>query len=79
MAMKVVLVDCLIHRGLLRYLRRHAAASPDRDEPIAIRMKRAHGVEGREPELDVLYVCVRPTGVIADGEKSRRSVRSCVS
>jgi hypothetical protein len=39
-AMKVVLVDCLIYRGLLRHPRRHAAASPDRDEPIAIRMKR---------------------------------------
>jgi hypothetical protein len=41
-AMKVVLVDCLIYRGLLRHPRRHAAASPDRDEPIAIRMKRVH-------------------------------------
>jgi hypothetical protein len=41
-AMKAVLVvDCLIYRGLLRYRGRHAAASPDRDEPIATRMKRA--------------------------------------
>jgi hypothetical protein len=41
MAMKVVLVDCIIYRGLPRYRRRHAAPSPDRDEPITIRMKRA--------------------------------------
>ena len=39
--MKVVLVDCLIYQGLLRYQRRRAAGSPDRDEPITIRMKRA--------------------------------------
>jgi hypothetical protein len=40
--MKVVLVDCLIYRGLLRCQRRHAAASPDRDEPLTTRMKKAH-------------------------------------
>jgi hypothetical protein len=40
-AMKVVLVDCLIYRGLPRCQRCHAAASPDRDEPITTRMKRA--------------------------------------
>jgi hypothetical protein len=40
-AMKVVLVDCLIYQGLLCYQRRRAAASPDRDEPITTRMKRA--------------------------------------
>ena len=39
--MKVVLVDCLIHRGLLRYQQRHTAASPDRDGPITISMKMA--------------------------------------
>ena len=39
--MKVVLVDCLIYQGLLCYQRRRAAGSPDRDEPITIRMKRA--------------------------------------
>jgi hypothetical protein len=39
--MKVVLVDCLIYRGLLRCQRRHAAASPDRDEPLTTRMKKA--------------------------------------
>jgi hypothetical protein len=41
-SMKVVLVDCLIYRGLLRHQRRHAAASPDCDEPITTRMKMAH-------------------------------------
>ena len=39
--MKVVLVDCLIYQGLLCYQRRRAAGSPDRDEPITTRMKRA--------------------------------------
>jgi hypothetical protein len=39
--MKVVLVDCLIYQGLLCYQRRRAAGSPDRDEPITARMKRA--------------------------------------
>jgi hypothetical protein len=39
--MKVVLVDCLIYRGLPRYRQRHAAPSPDRDEPTTIRMKKA--------------------------------------
>jgi hypothetical protein len=41
--MKVVLVDCLIYQGLLCYQERRAAGSPDRDEPITTRMKRAHG------------------------------------
>jgi hypothetical protein len=39
--MKVVLVDCLIYQGLLCYQERRAAGSPDRDEPITTRMKRA--------------------------------------
>jgi hypothetical protein len=39
--MKVVLVDCLIYQGLLYRQRRRAAGSPDRDEPITTRMKRA--------------------------------------
>ena len=39
--MKVVLVDCLIYQGLLCRQRRHAAPSPDRDEPTTIRMKKA--------------------------------------
>jgi hypothetical protein len=38
--MKVVLVDCLIYQGYC-YQRRRAAGSPDRDEPITTRMKRA--------------------------------------
>jgi hypothetical protein len=42
--MKVVLVDCLIYQGLLCYQRRRAAGSPDRDEPITIRMKRAQWI-----------------------------------
>ena len=46
MAMKVVLVDCLIYQGLLRYQRRRAAGSPDRDEPITFRMKRAQTLTG---------------------------------
>jgi hypothetical protein len=41
--MKVVLVDCLIYQGLLYRQRRRAAGSPDRDEPITTRMKRAQG------------------------------------
>jgi hypothetical protein len=41
-AMKVVLVDCLIYQGLLLSRRRHAATSPDRDEPTTIGMKKAH-------------------------------------
>jgi hypothetical protein len=40
--MKVVLVDCLIYQGLLCYQERRAVGSPDRDEPITTRMKRAH-------------------------------------
>jgi hypothetical protein len=35
------LVDCLIYQGLLCYQERRAAGSPDRDEPITTRMKRA--------------------------------------
>jgi hypothetical protein len=40
--MKVVLVDCLIYRGLPRYRQRHAVMQSDRDEPVAARMKWAH-------------------------------------
>jgi hypothetical protein len=40
-AMKVVLVDCLIYQGLLHCRRRPTTASPDRDEHITIRMKTA--------------------------------------
>jgi hypothetical protein len=42
--MKVVLVDCLIYRGLPRSRRRHAAPSPDRDLSATTRMKRAQSV-----------------------------------
>jgi hypothetical protein len=42
--MKRILVDRFIYRGLLRYQRRHAAPSPDRDEPITTRMKKAHSM-----------------------------------
>jgi hypothetical protein len=41
-AMKVVLVDCLIYRGLPRSQRRHAAPSPEHDQSVTTRMKRAH-------------------------------------
>jgi hypothetical protein len=41
-AMKVVLVDCLIYQGLHCHQRRHAATRSDRNEPTTTRMKRAH-------------------------------------
>jgi hypothetical protein len=40
-AMKAVLVDCLIYQGLRCYRRRHAVMRSDRDEPFTARMKRA--------------------------------------
>jgi hypothetical protein len=40
-AMKVVLVDCLIYRGLPRSRRRHTAPSSDRDLSATNRMKKA--------------------------------------
>jgi hypothetical protein len=42
LVVSVVLVDCLIYRGLRCSLRRHAAPSPDRDQSATTRMKKAH-------------------------------------
>jgi hypothetical protein len=56
-AMKVVLVDCLIYQGLLRDQQRHADASPEGDEPATIRMKKAHWL----PAVVLRLPAKRPT------------------
>src|ERR1700678_2360844 len=51
LVVSVVLVDCLIYRGLRCSLRRHAAPSPDRDQSATTRMKKAHWNEYNEQLL----------------------------